>query len=201
MDGNRIEVCAQVENAVAGALSGCLNALLAVSGGLDSMTLLHAVSKLPSSRRSRIFVGTFDHGTGPAARKAAALVARESARLGFECAVGQATTSATREEEWRRARWDFLRDLAALRGASVVTAHTRDDQVETVFMRILREVCRPPLGLPAAAWMLEIGAFFLGTETELLLKSRRVVPGRLLASGFEFKYPDLKGALEQIVNG
>src|SRR5437868_10391914 len=171
MDGNRIEVCAQVENAVAGALSGCLNALLAVSGGLDSMTLLNAVSKLPSSRRSRIFVGTFDHGTGPAARKAAALVARESARLGFECAVGQATTSATREEEWRSARWDFLRDLAALRGASVVTAHARDDQVETVFMRILREA--GPRGLAGLYAESEVVRPFLDVSRRTLERYAR----------------------------
>jgi NAD dependent epimerase/dehydratase family enzyme len=38
-------------------------------------------------------------------------------------------------------------------------------------------------------WMLEIGAFFLRTETELMLKSRRVVPGRLLQSGFAFQFP------------
>ena len=41
----------------------------------------------------------------------------------------------------------------------------------------------------AASWMLEIGAFFMRTETELLLKSRRVVPGTLLESGFEFNHP------------
>jgi uncharacterized protein (TIGR01777 family) len=69
------------------------------------------------------------------------------------------------------------------------------------FMRTLRRVCRQPIGLPATAWMLEIGAFCLQTETELLLKSRRVVPGRLLASGFRFQYPELDGALEEIVHG
>ena len=58
-----------------------------------------------------------------------------------------------------------------------------------VFMRILREACGMPLGLPAAKWMLEIGARFLRTETELILKSRRVVPGRLLDSGFAFQFP------------
>lgn len=68
------------------------------------------------------------------------------------------------------------------------------------FMRTLREVCRQPIGLPATRWMLEIGAFVLRTETELLLKSRRVVPGRLLKSGFQFRYPELRPALEQIVN-
>jgi uncharacterized protein (TIGR01777 family) len=57
------------------------------------------------------------------------------------------------------------------------------------FMRSLREASGTRVGLPATRWMLEIGAVFMRTETELLLKSRRVVPGRLLANGFAFKYP------------
>lgn len=66
------------------------------------------------------------------------------------------------------------------------------------FMRDFREACGMPVGLPAMEWMLEIGAFFLQTETELLLKSRRVVPTRMLASGFVFKYPEFKSALSEI---
>lgn len=58
------------------------------------------------------------------------------------------------------------------------------------FMRQLRRAWGARIGFPATAWMLEIGAIFLRTETELILKSRRVVPGRLLASGFSFIYPD-----------
>ena len=65
-------------------------------------------------------------------------------------------------------------------------------------MRTLRKVCGMPLGLPATRWMLEIGALFLGTETELIIKSRRVVPGRLLAAGFEFEFPHLRPALENL---
>jgi uncharacterized protein (TIGR01777 family) len=57
------------------------------------------------------------------------------------------------------------------------------------FMRILREAWGRSFGLPSPAWLLEIGAFFLRTETELILKSRRVVPERLLASGFRFDHP------------
>ncbi len=57
------------------------------------------------------------------------------------------------------------------------------------FMHALRVAAGVPLGLPAAPWMLEIGAAFLRTETELILKSRRVVPAKLLGSGFTFKYP------------
>lgn len=67
------------------------------------------------------------------------------------------------------------------------------------FMRTLRRACRQPIGLPAAAWMLEVGAVFLQTETELILKSRRVVPKRLLDAGFRFRYPELAAAVEQIV--
>ena len=62
-------------------------------------------------------------------------------------------------------------------------------------MELFREVCVMPLGLPATEWMLEVGAFFLRTETELILKSRRVVPGKLRAGGFEFQFPELRGAL------
>jgi uncharacterized protein (TIGR01777 family) len=67
-------------------------------------------------------------------------------------------------------------------------------------MRIMRGVCKAPLGigLPAARWMLEVGAFFLRTETELILKSRRVVPGRLLQEGFKFQYPDFEDAVREL---
>ena len=57
------------------------------------------------------------------------------------------------------------------------------------FMRTLRAAWGIGFGLPARKWMLEFGAFFLRTETELVLKSRRVVPGRLLESGFTFAFP------------
>jgi uncharacterized protein (TIGR01777 family) len=65
-------------------------------------------------------------------------------------------------------------------------------------MREFRRVCRAPFGLPAARWMLELGAVFLGTETELILKSRRVVPGRLLRAGFQFQFPSMPAALKEL---
>lgn len=65
-------------------------------------------------------------------------------------------------------------------------------------MKILRDICGLPVGLPAAKWMLEIGAFFLRTETELIIKSRRVVPGRLTSSGFDFRFPQLREAIEDL---
>ena len=67
------------------------------------------------------------------------------------------------------------------------------------FMAILRKAWGTRIGLPASAWMLELGAIFLRTETELILKSRRVVPGRLLAHGFEFDFPAWGAAAHDLV--
>jgi uncharacterized protein (TIGR01777 family) len=66
-------------------------------------------------------------------------------------------------------------------------------------MWTLRRVCGVPFGLPATDWMLEIGAFVLRTETELLIKSRRVIPGRLLKSGFEFQFPTIREAFDDLL--
>ncbi len=65
-------------------------------------------------------------------------------------------------------------------------------------MRAFRKVCGMPVGLPATRWMLELGAVFLGTETELILKSRRVVPGRLLRAGFQFQHSSMPEALREL---
>ena len=67
------------------------------------------------------------------------------------------------------------------------------------FMRTLRTACGMPIGLPAKKWMLEIGAVLLGTETELILKSRRVMPARLLEHGFQFRYPNWDAAAPELV--
>lgn len=66
------------------------------------------------------------------------------------------------------------------------------------FMRALRRAAGVRIGLPATRWMLELGAFLMRTETELVLKSRRVVPGRLLASGFTFEFPDWPAAADDL---
>ncbi len=58
-----------------------------------------------------------------------------------------------------------------------------------MFMAALRRAWGTKIGLPSAKWLLEIGAVFLRTETELVLKSRRVIPGRLLREGFCFTFP------------
>jgi NAD dependent epimerase/dehydratase family enzyme len=65
-------------------------------------------------------------------------------------------------------------------------------------MKLFRRECGMPFGLPAALWMLELGAFIMRTETELVLKSRRVIPQKLLKSGFTFAFPILAGALRNL---
>jgi NAD dependent epimerase/dehydratase family enzyme len=68
----------------------------------------------------------------------------------------------------------------------------------TEFMSTLRTAWGIGFGLPATKGMLEMGAFFLRTETELILKSRRVVPGRLLQSGFAFQFPTWAEAADDL---
>jgi len=62
------------------------------------------------------------------------------------------------------------------------------------FMQVVRQAWGMPIGLPAAKWMLELGAVLMRSETELILKSRRVVPKRLTDSGFEFTFPTWEAA-------
>ena len=66
------------------------------------------------------------------------------------------------------------------------------------FMRALRQACGIPFGLPSTRWMLEVGALFMRTETELILKSRRVVPRRLLEQGFAFQFSDWRIAARDL---
>lgn len=66
-------------------------------------------------------------------------------------------------------------------------------------MELLRARYRPLIALPQPRWMLELGALLLGTETELILKSRRVVPSRLLREGFRFTHPGITEALVDLL--
>ncbi len=68
-----------------------------------------------------------------------------------------------------------------------------------VFMQTLRKVMTVKIGLPAPKWLLEIGAVFMGTETELILKSRWVIPEKLIAAGYSFKHPILEEALNDLL--
>ena len=110
--------------------------VLAVSGGRDSMSLMHATARwFPEAVAA---VATFDHGSGAAATEAAALVAAEARRLGLTVIRERARAIAPTEDAWRTARWAFLKRVARGYKASVATAHTRDDQLETIVLRVLR---------------------------------------------------------------
>lgn len=114
--------------------------LLAVSGGLDSMALLHAMAEGAPERIAA--VATFDHASGAHSTDAVAHVRAAARRLGLRFVSGTMPNVADRsnglEAMWRTARHRFLREAARADDARVATAHTRDDQVETVLLRAMR---------------------------------------------------------------
>jgi uncharacterized protein (TIGR01777 family) len=81
----------------------------------------------------------------------------------------------------------FLIEHESMEGPVIIAAPNPLPNAD--FMRGLREAWGISFGLPASGWILELGALFMRTETELILKSRRVVPSRLLREGFTFKFP------------
>jgi uncharacterized protein (TIGR01777 family) len=97
---------------------------------------------------------------------------------------------------------DFVRAIAWIVAhdelADAVNVASPNPLPNEAFMRKLREASDIPFGLASPRWMLEIGAFLMGTETELLLKSRRVIPRKLLASGFTFSFPDWSEAVQDL---
>lgn len=110
--------------------------VLAVSGGRDSMSLLHAAAS--RARDTVACVASFDHATGAHAAESIALVRIVAAGLDIEFVSERAAVTKRTEAGWRAQRWSFLRRVARERGAQIATAHTRDDQVETVLMRVMR---------------------------------------------------------------
>ena len=105
------------------------------------------------------------------------------AGLGGKAASGRQFVSWIHERDFLRAI-DFLIAHEKIDGCLNICSPEPLPQNE--FMRMLRQAYGARIGLPATKWMLEFGAFLLRTETELLLKSRRVVPSRLLQAGFAF---------------
>lgn len=91
----------------------------------------------------------------------------------------------------------FLREHDDLDG--VVNLAAPDASDNRTLMADLRRALGVPVGLPATRWMLELGTFAIRTETELVLKSRWVVPQRLLDAGFEFRHTDLDATIRSIL--
>ena len=95
-----------------------------------------------------------------------------------------------RSVDWLIAREDF---------SGVVNLASPNPLPNAEFMRVFREAWGARVGLPAPKPVLELGCFFMRTESELVLKSRRSVPGRLLESGFEFLFPEWPDAVRDLV--
>ncbi|MFI7415051.1 TIGR01777 family oxidoreductase [Streptomyces sp. NPDC049627] len=115
--------------------------------------------------------------------------------LGGPVAGGAQYVSWIHDRDFVRAV-DFLVDREDLHGP--VNLAAPEPLPQRAFMRALRSAWGVPVGLPATKWMAEIGAFALRSDTELLLKSRRVVPGRLLDEGFTFEYDRWPAAAEDL---
>jgi len=111
-------------------------AVLAVSGGADSMVMASLLHE--AQPQNVCAIATFDHGTGAFATDAAALVEAWASERAIPVRIGRAAGLTATEAAWRAARWAFLRQVSVEFDAPVATAHTEDDQAETVFIRLLR---------------------------------------------------------------
>ena len=115
--------------------------------------------------------------------------------LGGTAGSGRQFISWIHDQDFIRAVY-WLIEREDLSGAVNISSPNPLPNAE--FMRIFREAWGTKIGLPATELMLGIGAFFMRTETELILKSRRVVPTRLLKSGFEFEFADWEKAAKDL---
>ena len=93
----------------------------------------------------------------------------------------------------------FLKDKKELSG--VFNCSAPQPVTNRELMNKLRHEMNAPIGLPAPKWMLEIGSVFIRTETELVLKSRWVIPDRLEREGYNFRFKTLDHTLQEILNG
>jgi uncharacterized protein len=116
--------------------------------------------------------------------------------LGGASGSGKQFVSWIHDQDFLRSI-QYLMDHDDLDGAINIASPNPLPNAE--FMADLRKAWGTRIGLPASAWMLELGAVFLQTETELILKSRRVIPGRLLARGFQFDFPAWNVAARDLV--
>jgi hypothetical protein len=117
-------------------------------------------------------------------------------RLGGAAAGGRQYVSWIQDEDFVRAT-DWLIERDDVSGpVNVASPHPLPN---LDFMRALREAWGTRVGLPATRAMLEAGAALMRTETELVLKSRRVVPGLMIERGFEFAQPDWPAAARDLV--
>ena len=115
--------------------------------------------------------------------------------LGGSAGDGKQYVSWIHDQDFVRAT-DWLIQRDELEGAVNLAAPNPLPNAE--FMKTLRKAWGMPFGLPATEWMLELGAWALRSETELILKSRRAIPTRLLDSGFTFEFPNWADAASDL---
>lgn len=141
--------------------------------------------------RSAMVLGNYRNSVYPVLRRLTRL------GLGGRMASGRQFVSWIHENDFCRAI-EWLIENKTIEGVVNLASPTPLPNREMT--AILRRVCRAPfgVGLPAPLWLLELGAFFLRTETELIIKSRRVVPGRLTAAGFAFNFTEFETAARDI---
>lgn len=131
-----------------GLLSTAEPVLVAVSGGADSTALLLALNELIEAKKLSItpVVIHLDHNLRKASKEDAEWVSQLSAKLGYRAVISSANikkrareTADNLEQAARRARYEFFKKSATAEGALLVlTAHTLDDQAETILMRLMR---------------------------------------------------------------
>jgi len=151
---------------------------------------------LPRTRRVALRLAmVFGAGSGGVYEAFASLV-----KMGFggPMAGGRQYVSWIHVRDFARACL-FLIEHPELEGA--VNISSPNPRTNAQFLCDLRRSVRIPFALPTAKWQLALGAFAKGTETELLLKSRRVVPKRLLDAGFSFDFPHWNDAAQEIASG
>ncbi len=118
------------------------------------------------------------------------------AGLGGPIAGGRQFISWIYDRDFARAV-EFLMQHDDIDGAVNLAAPNPLSQRD--FMAALRAALGARFGLPATQWMVEVGAFFLRTDTELILKSRRVIPTHLLSAGFSFDFPEWPAAAKDLI--
>jgi len=117
--------------------------------------------------------------------------------LGGRIASGKQYVSWIHEHDFVKAI-RFLIDNDSIQGPVNLAAPNPLPQTE--FQAAIRKALGVSVGLPATKWMAKVGAVLMKTDTELILKSRRVIPGRLLAAGLEYKYPDWYQAVTDLAS-
>jgi len=117
--------------------------------------------------------------------------------MGGKSGSGKQVVSWMHKEDFARAI-DFLIENKNAKGAFNFCAPNPISN--TVLMKTFRKVIGIPFGIPSPKFILEIGAFFMQTESDLILKSRNVIPKNLLNMGFKFKYDTIETALKDLVD-